>query len=889
MAEPTVQELQKQLEDLNKKLKEAGGLGIDLQAAFRNAGDDTKKLNEYIAQLNKQYEELVDNADYVYRTFQDISAELKNQNLLLKIGKGSFKGFTDIAQDLNSYQKGYNDLTDIKFKKLKNNLALEKNELEFAVARLKASENERRREVERLNNLLAQEDISSKQRKYAENRLKELDKENKLLVDAKEALKSGIPILEKELDLTKQIANTRRDLGGLSQAAGKLVSEYGGSLAKFLNVSEATEAVEEFNKKLIQDALSTKEVKDQLLDVEIKRKKIEEDYANGLLTELEYLEQIKKQEEESYAIKQKAIASTNNLGNKFKSLGIFVAELGVGYKKALEDPATIIKFIVDKALEANKQAVELGKSLGYGAENSNALRENLALTAGFTANINVNSQSLTAAFGELATATGYVAEFSADALETQVMLTKQFKLTAEEAAGVYKFSLLTGKSSKEVNDEMVGAFVATRNSLKAGVPFKAAIAEAAKVSGALASSFQNNPARITAAVVQVKALGTSLEQTAKQGEALLNFESSLENELKAELLTGKQLNLERARAAALAGDQVTLAQELAKNVGSIEEFDKMNILQKKALAEAAGLTTDELAKQLQNQKLAQETGKSLAQITKEQALEDQKRQDIQEKFAASLLKIQDVVGSLVAGPFGQLLDLISNIASVLTAVVSPVITSISYVVGLIVDGFKTISPILIGIGGLLGVMYAKSIALAIANVAQTAWSAFIGIPFAGPILATAATLAGVGLVKRVVKGDDVMSESGYGKRTLLAPEGAIKLNDKDTVIAGTDLGGGQQPTQDSQAIQSLQQTIQQLPQSLQGQQSIQQPPPTLQVLPSIPPPQTIQGPSIDLTPMIVAINEVKAAVDGLMNRPVVINMDSKQVGSNLVQGSYKLA
>ena len=32
--------------------------------------------------------------------------------------------------------------------------------------------------------------------------------------------------------------------------------------------------------------------------------------------------------------------------------------------------------------------------------------------------------------------------------------------------------------------------------------------------------------------------------------------------------------------------------------------------------------------------------------------------------------------------------------------------------------------------------------------------------------------------------------TGYGKRTLMAPEGAIALNDKDTVIAGTDLGGG---------------------------------------------------------------------------------------------------
>ena len=836
MAEPTVQELQQQLTDLNKKLKEAGGLGIDLQEAFRNAGNDIEKLNKYATQLNKQYEDLVDNADYIYRTFQDITAELKNQNVLLKIGKSSFKECTSIAQDLNSYQKGYNELTDSKFKKLQNNLAAEKKELNFIVQRLKASENIRRSEVEPLNAL---DERTPKQAA----RLKELLKENELLVNAKEALKSGIPILEKELDLTKQIANTRKDLGGLSQAAGKLVSQYGGSLASFLNINEATEAVEEFNKNLIQDALATEEIKNKLLENERKKRLAEarKDERGRFITQEQAQERLIELEKESYDIKQQAIASTNNLGNKFQSLGIFAKGLGIGYKKALLDPATIIKFITDKALEANKQAVELGKSLGYGAENSNALRENFALIAGFSSNINVTSKSLVAAFGELATATGYVSEFSADALETQIMLTKQFGLAADEAAGIFKFSQLTGKSSKAVNDAMVGAFVATRNSLKVGVPFKAAIAEAAKVSGALASNFQNNPARITAAVVQAKALGTTLEQTAKQGESLLNFESSIESELKAELLTGKQLNLERARAAALAGDQVTLAEELAKNVGSIEEFDKMNILQKKALAESVGLTTDELAKQLQNQKLAQESGKSLAQITKEQALEDQKRQDIQEKFAASLLKIQDVVGNLVAGPFGQLLDLISNIASILTTVISPVITSVSYVVGLIVDGFKTLSPILIGIGGLIAAMNAKLLINAVLSVAQGAWKALGGIFPVGPILATAATLAGVGLVKRLATADDMVSP-GYGKRILSSPEGSIALNDKDTVLAGTDLGGGGGSM-----------------------------------------------PQIDLTPMIAAINEVKAAVDGLMNRPVIINMDGKQVGSSLVQGSYKLA
>ena len=31
--------------------------------------------------------------------------------------------------------------------------------------------------------------------------------------------------------------------------------------------------------------------------------------------------------------------------------------------------------------------------------------------------------------------------------------------------------------------------------------------------------------------------------------------------------------------------------------------------------------------------------------------------------------------------------------------------------------------------------------------------------------------------------------SGYGSRTLLSPEGAFALNNKDTIIAGTNLGG----------------------------------------------------------------------------------------------------
>ena len=88
-----------------------------------------------------------------------------------------------------------------------------------------------------------------------------------------------------------------------------------------------------------------------------------------------------------------------------------------------------------------------------------------------------------------------------------------------------------------------------------------------------------------------------------------------------------------------------------------------------------------------------------------------------------------------------------------------------------------------------------------------------------------------------------MSEGGYGKRTLLSPEGAIKLNDKDTVIAGTDLGGGNGNSM----------------------------------------------PQIDLTPMISAINAVEASINRLYSKDSSVHMDGKKVGTTLAQGSHKVA
>ena len=578
--------------------------------------------------------------------------------------------------------------------------------------------------------------------------------------------------------------------------------------------------------------------KDQISE-QLKYNDIQQKLNEDILIELNTLRQVNKELQKSNQL-NKILETTSKkiLGNQSSTVMEMMTLSG------------IFGLIIKGALDFQKASVETGKALGYSASEANRVQSNFNSIARSTSDVNINSKSLNEAFTQLVQSTGFISEFSEDTLRTQIMLTRQFGLTGEEASRIYELSVLTGKSSSQVNDEMVGAYVATRNQLKVGVPFKATIAAAAKVSGQLAANLQNNPALITKAVVQATALGTTLEQTASQAEKLLDFSSSIESELKAELLTGKQLNLERARAAALAGDQITLAQELNKNVGSLEDFQKMNVLQQKSLAEAVGLTADQLAEQLKKQQLANETGKSLTQITKEEALEAQKRQDIQSKFNAGIEKLQSLIGGLLAGPLGEFLDILTKSLDYVTSIglglatwyiTSKSILGIQRAISFFSLVSRTAKMQEVGFGTALIAQLGRALGLSTAKAAADTVSA-TALSF-GTLLPIILG-AGAAIYGMLSTMDDGVIGPG-GETVVSGPKGSIKLNKDDSIVAGTNLFD-----------KGNNQTI---------------------------------SPTIDLTPMIAAINQVKASIDRLYSKDTSINMDGKKVGTTLTQGSYKLA
>jgi hypothetical protein len=151
--------------------------------------------------------------------------------------------------------------------------------------------------------------------------------------------------------------------------------------------------------------------------------------------------------------------------------------------------------------------------------------------------------------------------------------------------------------------------------------------------------------------------------------------------MEAELLTGKQLNLENARYLALQGKSAEAAAELMSNVGSLNDFMNLNVIQQNALAKSIGMTSDELVNAYRTQqainKLGTEDKKAYDEaikaaiykgdIDKANSLEKQRNQgkefelakvqlSAQEEFNTTIEKAKGIFASIIERPLGKMLD-----------------------------------------------------------------------------------------------------------------------------------------------------------------------------------------------------------------------------------------
>ena len=482
--------------------------------------------------------------------------------------------------------------------------------------------------------------------------------------------------------------------------------------------------------------------------------------------------------------------------DKIKDGGSGVAGLGAGLKEAgsqmlssLTNPANIALFAFTQMLSLlktmgelilgnNAKITQFEKTMVMSSSEAKTLAGTFSETAGELDDINVTSKGMIHTFMDMSQQFGFMAKFSQDTLATATRLQATTGITAEAAGSLAASSEITaGSFDDQYKNALATSYELQRQT---GVQFdmKGILEETSKVTGTVRANLGGNIEAIAKAVTQAKLFGASLDDVASAGNALLDFESSITKELEAELLIGRNINLEKARAAALAGDQVTLAQELQKEAGTLSEFQDMNVIQQQALAAAMGMTSDQMADILFQQEIQGRSAEDLRALGKDELANRLEQQTAQESLAASMESAKSALGDMLKF-IDPLLQGVALFATTLSGMV-PIIGALGAGFAFIkISQMATSGALMKNLGlmwGQVKALAAQAVAFAVANP----FTALAGLAIAGGVGAYLYSQA-----------DDMMSPGGagggYGKRTLMGPEGAIALNNKDTVIAGTNL------------------------------------------------------------------------------------------------------
>ena len=353
---------------------------------------------------------------------------------------------------------------------------------------------------------------------------------------------------------------------------------------------------------------------------------------------------------------------TNEIVQDFSKMDIMLKGLGTlasGFGKALFDPLSIGLKIISVLSEINKQSVEFSRLTGQAAykmsgvatETSTAV-DLMKVAAEYTKQTGINAAAI----------------FTPQQLGQIADAKDLLGLSAEQAGSLGTMMKLTGQSADQFNGSVFDGVKALNESADAAIAPAVALQDVLGASDDIKASLGGNPEALGRAAAAARKLGMDLGQVNKIADGLLDFESSIESELEAQLLTGKNINLNKARELALNNDLEGVAKELSKQGASAAEFAKMNRIQQTAMAKAMGMSREELAKMVL-------TEKAMADMTDEQkaaargvTLEQSKQMDIQERMKKAAFKLAEAFAPILEAviPIVELLGKVAGLIAPLT-------------------------------------------------------------------------------------------------------------------------------------------------------------------------------------------------------------------------------
>ncbi len=423
-----------------------------------------------------------------------------------------------------------------------------------------------------------QDKIKKKQEQF--NEAKKEDK--KLLREELEALAKKNKLLKTEKDILSNINDVVTDVLDSTDKEAMLNYDILGNKKKLEKINKA------ISKLNIKASNATRDEKLKILEqVTLLQQKL------GLAEKV--VESNSKAANAIQAQQQITDKLLGNLNLSVKALSDMKEQARLFGQALMADKKLILLAMLAAATMALIKMVSFGKrfrdELGTTLGQSKELSTKLLTTQGYLASIGADSVKIT---GALTQNFGTLDAISATTVKRIGEFEKGLGIAPEHTAKIMKNMESIGGLTQDqaLNQIKSVAALAKANDM---IP-NDIMADLADNTEFFASYAKDGGDNLAKAAMEARKLGLNLSTTAKIADSLLDFESSIEKEMEASLLTGKQLNYNRARALALEGDVAGAAKEVVKQVGGQAEFNKMNMVQRKALADSIGVSVEEMSK-----------------------------------------------------------------------------------------------------------------------------------------------------------------------------------------------------------------------------------------------------------------------------------------------------
>lgn len=366
-------------------------------------------------------------------------------------------------------------------------------------------------------------------------------------------------------------------------------------------------------------------------------------------------------------------------GDKLSALG---KTAGAGLKEAITDPLTAIpiagaaiggivsglKSVFDFIVGIQDQTVKFARAMNLSTDQARAIKMEFASLSISSGDLFINSQKMVESQMELADSLGVTNRLTNEQLATNIKLRDIAGLDLETRKGIVEASTLTGQSSEGITKSVLSQVAGLKQATGISFNYQKILKEASNLGGYLGLTFAKYPEKLTKSLVTVKSMGMELKQLDSIADSFLDFESSISKEFEAQLLTGKDINLTKAREAFLNNDLATAAKEITTQVGSAQDFLKLNRIQAESLASAFGMSRDQMGDMLKQQELLSKLGakdlkdaqakvqalkaqgkskEDIIRLTGEEAYQNLTNASLQEKIGGFMEKIKQSIADFV--------------------------------------------------------------------------------------------------------------------------------------------------------------------------------------------------------------------------------------------------